>query len=61
MHPVAGGGVGWTGLSAAFPGKLLVGAGDGTINLFDFNLQVCGSERLPIAHYTHAAATDSHL
>lgn len=40
MHPVATGGVGWTGLCAAFPGKLLVAAGDGTVNIFDHNAAV---------------------
>ncbi|KAI8474579.1 MAG: flagellar associated protein [Monoraphidium minutum] len=34
MHPVANGGVGFTGLAPG--GKLLVGAGDGTLSLFDF-------------------------
>lgn len=39
MHPVASGGIGYTGLAAE--GKLLlVGAGDGTLNLFDFNQPV---------------------
>lgn len=38
MHPVASGGVGFTGLAPG--GKLLVGAGDGTLSLFDFTQAV---------------------
>lgn len=57
VHPVASGGVGWTGLSPALPGRLLVAAGDGAICAFDHSVSVHSAPPLACVPGAAAAVT----